>query len=498
MIIIELSFIILINILYIYSLKEYDKLFGKKKIADIFLIILLLFVGKYVSIYEFKILNEIKFFKFLFNSSLSLNVYIGIISILLALYIYCISIGDDFKKYLLINLLGEGKVLFLSTLVLVLYFFEISPVLFLGINLLIFTEIFKMIKLTFLVLDTSALKEEKFKNEIIPKIYNSENTKGLSNLYHEIKKSINKALADKNFIYLEEMIFYYTELLTYEKFDSSKNEIFKNESGKKEDARTFIYSIYEFLIDNPDKNCYETISYINIKLGRYYLEHEKYNEALSYYKILKLKYKYLLKTEAEDLGFNLFEGIKNNFEKEEEQIIILKAVLSLFKMMIEKGDYKNLSEFQEILGTEYSEKNLLEEYARLVLLSFLENDKKVYSEKNKSIEKNELIKKIKNYYSFDSIDLLENLYIKDREENLEKKFNTSYYIFEEEINVLGTASGDYELGSIQNIILKILNNNMIYYVHEEFLIKYYNSIKEKVNTLKLEKIKERLEKININ
>lgn len=502
MIIIELSFIILINILYIYSLKEYDKLFGKKKIADIFLIILLLFVGKYVSIYEFKILNEIKFFKFLFNSSLSLNVYIGIISILLALYIYCISIGDDFKKYLLINLLGEGKVLFLSTLVLVLYFFEISPVLFLGINLLIFTEIFKMIKLTFLVLDTSALKEEKFKNKIIPKIYNSDNIKGLNNLYHEIKKSINKALAEKNFIYLEEMIFYYTELLTYEKFDSSKNEIFKDENRKKEDARTFIYSIYKFLIDNPDKNCYETISYTNIKLGKYYLEHKKYDEALSYYNILKLKYKYLLKTKAEDLGFNLFEGIRYyeyDFKGEKEQIVILKSILHLFKMMIEKGDYKNLLEFQEILGTEYSEKNLLEEYARLILLLFLENDKKVHFKENKFIEKNRLIKKIKNYYILpQEIYLLENLYIKDKEENLEEKFNISYYMFEEEISVLGTASGDYELGSIQNLILKILNNNMIYYINEEFLIKYYNSIKAKANILKLEKIKERLEKININ
>lgn len=496
MIIIELSFIILINILYIYSLKEYDKLFGKKKIADIFLIILLLFVGKYVSIYEFKILNEIKFFKFLFNSSLSLNVYIGIISILLALYIYCISIGDNFKKYLLINLLGEGKVLFLSTLVLVLYFFEISPVLFLGINLLIFTEIFKMIKLTFLVLDTSALKEEKFKNEIIPKIYNFENTKGLSNLYHEIKKSINKALADKNFIYLKEMIFYYTELLTYEKFDSSKNEIFKDEENK---TKIFVYSIYEFLIDNPDKNCYEIISDTNIKLGEYYLKHENYDEALSYYKILKLKYKYLLKNETEDLGFNLFEGIRyyeDKFEKEEDQIVILRAVLSLFKMMVEKGDYENLSEFQEILGTGYSEKNLLKEYARLILLFFLENDKKVHFDKNKSVEKSKLIKKIKSYYSFNNIDLLENLYIKDKEENLKEKFK--YNMYEKKINVLGIPDRSNTYSSIQDIILKILNNNMIYCVHEEFLIKYYNSIKEKANILKLEKIKEKLEKMSIN
>ncbi len=495
MVIIELSFMILINILYIYSLKEYDNLFGKKKIADIFLIILLLLVGKYVSIYEFKTLSEIKFFKFLFDSSLSLNVYIGIISILVALYIYCISIGDDFKKYLLINLLGEGKVLFLSTLVLVLYFFEISPILFLGINLLIFTEIFKMIKLTFLVLDTSALIEEKFKNEIIPKIYNSENTKGLSNLYHEIKKSINKALSEKNFIYLEEMIFYYTELLTYEKFDSSKNEIFKDESRKKEDARIFIYSIYKYLIDNPDKSCYETISYINIKLGKDYLKHKKYNEALSYYNILKLKYKYLLKTNAEDLGFNLFEGIKyyeNEFKQEDEQIIILRAVLSLFKMMVENSDYKNLSEFQEFFGTEYSEENLLKEYARLILLFFLENDKQI------SIEKDELIKKIKNYYVLpNEIHLLEKIYIKDKKYDLEEKFKISYYMFEEKINVLGIASGSYEIGSIQNIILKILDNNMIYQVSEEFLIKNYNSIKEKANTFNLKKIKERLEKISI-
>ena len=88
-------------------------------------------------------------------------------------------------------------------------------------------------------------------------------------------------------------------------------------------------------------------------MGRYYLEHENYDEALSYYKILKLKYKYLLITKSEDLGFNLFEGIryyKEEFEQEDKQIIILRAVLSLFKMMIENEDYENLSEFQEILG----------------------------------------------------------------------------------------------------------------------------------------------------
>ena len=127
----------------------------------------------------------------------------------------------------------------------------------------------------------------------------------------------------------------------------------------------------------------------------------------------------------------------------------------------------------------------------MILFFFLENDKKVSSKKNK------LIEKLKNYYSFDDIYLLEKLYIKDEKNDLEEKFKVRNYIYEEKINILGIIGGSYTCGSIQNIILKILDNNMIYYVHEEFLIEYYNSIKGRADILNLEKIKERLEKINI-
>lgn len=80
-----------------------------------------------------KVMNKIEVYfipndmSFLINVSQSFDIFLGIISILMAIYIYSISLGDNFKKSVLLILLGKGRVIYLGMMVLILYYFDIQP-----------------------------------------------------------------------------------------------------------------------------------------------------------------------------------------------------------------------------------------------------------------------------------------------------------------------------------------------------------------------------------
>lgn len=201
----------------------------EKKWLKAFIIILI--VSKIITYYinEYEIDSQLIFdfingnLKFLFNKgenpiislieiivniSQSLEIYLGVISVLVAIYIYSISLGDDFKKYVLLTLLGEGKVLYLTVFLLVLYFFNISPVLFITLSIVIFYELYRMIRETFKIMNTVYFKEN-WKDKIIPQLMKENNRRNLENIYFELRKRIIKAMLERDFIVFEEMIFYY-------------------------------------------------------------------------------------------------------------------------------------------------------------------------------------------------------------------------------------------------------------------------------------------------
>lgn len=278
--------ILIFNFLLYKNQKEsvFNKI-NKKEIKKYikFLIIFILF-SNLIKKLEIREKNILEYLEYLINISQSLDIYLGIISVLVAIYIYCISLGDDFKKYVLLMLLGEGKVLYLIILILFLYFLNISPILFCSLVFVIFYEIVKMIKETFLIMNTIKFKEN-WKEKIIPKLKKSEN---LENIYYELRKRITKAMLEKDFIVFEEMLFYYKELIKNDNFLVPNDFLYR---GKKEQDKAvgFLYDIYNHLIETPDDNLYDVISYLNIELGNHYLSINQLKEAEYYFDILLLK-----------------------------------------------------------------------------------------------------------------------------------------------------------------------------------------------------------------
>ena len=142
--------IITMNLLFVFISPILDSLSDnenreklEKKWLKAFIIILI--VSKIITYYinEYEIDSQLIFdfingnLKFLFNKgenpiinlleiivniSQSLEIYLGVISVLVAIYIYLIGLNDDFKKYVLLTLLGEGRPLYLTVFLLILYF----------------------------------------------------------------------------------------------------------------------------------------------------------------------------------------------------------------------------------------------------------------------------------------------------------------------------------------------------------------------------------------
>ncbi|MCI6153386.1 MAG: hypothetical protein MR673_09750 [Fusobacterium perfoetens] len=484
--------ILIFNFLLYKNQKEsvFNKI-NKKEIKKYikFLIIFILF-SNLIKKLEIREKNILEYLEYLINISQSLDIYLGIISVLVAIYIYCISLGDDFKKYVLLMLLGEGKVLYLIILILFLYFLNISPILFCSLVFVIFYEIVKMIKETFLIMNTIKFKEN-WKEKIIPKLKKSEN---LENIYYELRKRITKAMLEKDFIVFEEMLFYYKELIKNDNFLVPNDFLYR---GKKEQDKAvgFLYDIYNHLIETPDDNLYDVISYLNIELGNHYLSINQLKEAEYYFDILLLKYKYLINSKKEDRGFHLFEGLRfylTDNLSEEKQIVILKSILKLFNHLIREGSYKELREYELILGSKcFEENNLLKSYLKIVLIYLLELNYKYGNNK----EKDKLIDKLKSNFCFNKVKILESIYIESKKKNWEKAFGISNCTMPD-INVLGSTSGIFDPNAIRKIILKLLDKNLFFHIDTEFILEDIDFIENVVKEMELKNLNRKLLEIS--
>lgn len=565
--------IITMNLLFVFISPILDSLSDnenreklEKKWLKAFIIILI--VSKIITYYinEYEIDSQLIFdfingnLKFLFNKgenpiislieiivniSQSLEIYLGVISVLVAIYIYLIGLNDDFKKYVLLTLLGEGRPLYLTVFLLILYFFNVSPILFIGLNIVVFYELYNMIKETFKITNNGYFKTN-WDKEIINQLLKIRNIKALENMYYEIRKKIMKAILEKDFILLEETIFYYQELLMadslkeipedyilpFEKIDNKKQEDFqeninlpkefKNSVTNSEQERIerkenyerntlviremkkavrFLYKIYKLLIKEPDNNLFEEISDVNLVLGKYYLEKQEYSTARAYFDFLKLKYKYLKNNEVyskEIKELYLFSGLRyyeTYYEKlsEEQEIIILKSILNLFNEMVENDDIEDILRYQEIFTRKREEIDmiLLKEYTRLLLIFLLEK-KRTKSKKETEIKN--IINSIENKYLYDSNKLLEKIYIQSAEKEWDRKFDIIDYIYNKP-DIFGLSTGSIPVNCTRDIILRLMDK-VYYSISDDFIIDNYEELEIKISELKLENLNSRLNELS--
>lgn len=565
--------IITMNLLFVFISPILDSLSDnenreklEKKWLKAFIIILI--VSKIITYYinEYEIDSQLIFdfingnLKFLFNKgenpiislieiivniSQSLEIYLGVISVLVAIYIYLIGLNDDFKKYVLLTLLGEGRPLYLTVFLLILYFFNVSPILFIGLNIVVFYELYNMIKETFKITNNGYFKTN-WDKEIINQLLKIRNIKALENMYYEIRKKIMKAILEKDFIFLEETIFYYQELLMadslkeipedyilpFEKIDNKKQEDFqeninlpkefKNSVTNSEQERIerkenyerntlviremkkavrFLYKIYKLLIKEPDNNLFEEISDVNLVLGKYYLEKQEYSTARAYFDFLKLKYRYLKNNEVyskEIKELYLFSGLRyyeTYYEKlsEEQEIIILKSILNLFNEMVENDDIEDILRYQEIFTRKREEVDmiLLKEYTRLLLIFLLE---KKGTKSKKETEIKNIINSIENKYLYDSNKLLEKIYIQSAEKEWDRKFDIIDYIYNKP-DIFGLSTGSIPVNCTRDIILRLMDK-VYYSISDDFIIDNYEELEIKISELKLENLNSRLNELS--
>ena len=189
---------------------------------------------------------------FLLNYLHSLEVFLGILSILMTIYIYSISLGDDFKKSILLILLGKGRIIYLGMMVLILYYFDVKPFYFFSLIIFLFLELYNMTEATFFIVYTTYFRKN-WKNKIIPRLVNQGKRNDLENIYYELRKRITKAMLEKDFIVFEEMLAYYKDLLMTDGFEVPEDfikkriEKYKNQeedSEEKEKAVGVLYEIY--------------------------------------------------------------------------------------------------------------------------------------------------------------------------------------------------------------------------------------------------------------
>lgn len=573
-----------IAIFYTTIKNKLSKIVKNRKIRIILYSILaigIIIFSKYLSyeIEKYKTDSQLMFdffnrnFKFLFNKgenpiislaeyivniSQSLEIYLGVISVLVAIYIYSLEIEDNVRKYLLLIVLDGENTLKLIIVVLLFYYFNISFILFFSLIFFIFYKIIKIIQYTF-----EYSNREKFKKIIITgkliKRFIEEDREIFINIIKELKDRIYKALVNKEYVLFEENIYYFEKFLQYEetfniedysliaknKNKKEEKNIFKEHLIKifpkdilvdnKEDILTnkgvlreekiskarkkriedreiikFIQSLYIFLIKNPDDLMFETISYLNIELGEYYLKKNELKRAKTFYNFLVLKYKYLKNNKKdwlinhENIEENLFYGLRyyeTYYKKlsEEQEIIILKSILNLFNEMIENDDIDDILKYQEIFTRvgERIENILLKEYSRVILIFLLEMKKESIKEDNKQIEKfNEIIKQIEYHYYYQEGKLLEELYDQSKLKDWERNFDIIDYIYEEP-DIFGLSTGWFPNNCTRDIILRLMDK-VYYSISDDFIIDNYEELEIKISELKLESLKSRFNELSDN
>lgn len=510
-----IAIIILINIAFFYFVSTHSnsKELNKKDIGYLSVIII---SSKAITVYMdyFKeniylsfnntilkfvsIKNPINdFFNYIIDTEASLSVFLGVVSLLATIYIYCISLENNFKRHVLMTLLGQGKVLYMSILLLVLYCIGVSPVLFLSLIFLIFLELYRMIQEIFSITNTVYFKKN-WKEKIIPRLREQDDQINLANIYYQLKEEIVKSMTENNFIAFAELFYYYQELLMTTGFKIPDNFIKFSKSKEDKEGLNFFYAIYKELKKNNNDNFFNVISSTSTTLGEYYINEKNKILGYGYCRLRKFKYYYLKNNKLDDkelMEYHLFTGYKyygtlDDDISEDINVYILKSTLDLFNEMIKEEDYINLLEFQDILGEKnnqypsYIKNDYLNEYVRLILIFILEKKKSI----SNSEELESTLNELKSYYIFlKHTRLLEDIYDSNIKYNWDEFFNIDCFLREGQLDNIST-----HFNSVNDIILQILNDQVSDWVDKNFILNNYEKIEDVVKRLKLTKLEKRM------
>ena len=494
------------------KIKEFLK---NKKIMLWLLLVVILFIFQNSLKNEIEVLQEnfiIKKIDSFFKDSKTLEIYLGLVSFLLAIYIYCIGIGNTFKKYIIIYLIGEGTILYLSLMVLFMYFLGISNIYIISLLLLTFYELYKIIDLIFFI-----SSQNRFSNEfdkIIYKFKETDSERGLKDLYYEIKKNIFLSLKDEDYIGFNEGLEFYVKLLksdflepiNFQKIDTSIKEKIRNvlqeqepqsdensvifpkiektaikdvEEKEQEESIVFVYLMYKYLLKKPNDELYRELKIITIQLAEYFLE-KNLEYAKIYYDFLLERYKYVLSKENAELEFGFLSGyLYLNNINEEQKIVVYSSLINLINEIIKKDRKKDYTiikvYFQKLFDDSNCDK--IDLYVNILLLYLLKNNNKENWDEN-----------LEESFTYVDIKILQDIFIEN--EKYEQKFEIYKFDFTEP-NILGHCNYEDKKLDLKVMIGKLLNKN-IDYLTEDFILEYYDKIEWVSKENNFEKIEKQL------
>ena len=412
-----------------------------------------------------------------------LNIYLGLVTLLFSIYLYCMGIGNSFKKSVLIYLIGGGDILYLLTSILLLFLFNIDFLVILVFILLAFFKLYKVIKLIF-----ETINEKEFQENfpsIIEKIKDSNESNSLYNLYYEIRKFLYSSFTNKDSLSFKEGLNYYSKVLTHNNLKNSKKHIIEIDEREKNNAIENLYDFFKQVLDKPDQKLYKELCLFTDELKSFYMNNDLIKAQL-YYNLIDIQYKYLEKTKEEGqemsdlIDFNfLSDYIHMHFENEEQQIIIYKSILSLFNTTIKKNDFKTFEKIKPILQDEFShQKNIIQNYAIIIVNALLSDDK--YKKWRIKLNKN---------YTLEDTKQLEEIFKRNYE--LDYKFKANDFTnTPPDINGISTGTSL----RTRYVIIELLNE-IFEECSDKFVLENYPILENRAFYLNLENIKLRLDKL---
>lgn len=491
------------------------KLFqDEEKIYFILFILSLFFFQSFIE-KELNILDNnllIKKINTYVNSDRILSVYLGVVSFLLAIYIYCIGVGNSFKKQIIIYSIGEGTILYLPLTVLLISLLNMSNIYVFSLFILTFYELYKIIDLIFFISSPSRFLDEF--NKIIFKFRKMDKNRGLKDLSYEIKKNIFLSLNEEDYIGFEEGLRFYLELLKggfWETIEKNKIKIPQKEKSKKidyiepqknenniqtakfeaEDENTkniekeqdltieFIYKIYKHFLRKPNDELFSMLEQTTRQLAEYYLKNDL-RYAQIYYNFLLERYRYILLKKEGKLEFGFLSGYLYLKDiAEDKKIIINNSLLNVVNEIIRRNRKDDYIFIKEYFNRMFDEANItkIDLYTNIVIMYLLMNN-----------DKKEWDKDFETKFIFVDIEILQELFIKNDE--YEKKFEIYKFNFNEP-DILGRCEYNDKNIELKNIILEIINKN-VNDLTEEFILEYHEKLEWRVQEKKLKNIERQI------
>jgi hypothetical protein len=339
-----------------------------------------------------KTLDEIT--KFLFDSGNFITLFIGLTGMLVAIYIYAISIDNKLKKFMLLTLIGKESLFYLSFYIVVLFLFGSESIFLIGpIGYLIYllTDSVRWI----LKINSESSYKENFRDLMKKKLTEKEK----NDLYIEVKKSLYKAVKEEELLEIEENKYYFNEY--FDNYGKKLDYIEKDRAFG--NVINFLNDLYEEINKNKNSRIFQKINYLHIKIADYYY---KNNDEERFYRALMVMtkvydYYHIDGTDKFELGvisgfrfdsFGIFEKYGNNLKEGIKWYCQkFKVIIEGIKKAVGNNDFYFYKQFIYLIEVEFEYKeNLKRDYKLLeksvyfgILLYLKEEKRKNQDDENK-------------------------------------------------------------------------------------------------------------------